>query len=357
MKNHTFYKALSLFLPLQILFIYVFLRNGYVAQNGFYNTIYTLIVGFLRKVFSLFSFSIGDIFYTVVIFVVLFYLIRAFRKKFWLNILKITSLISVLYFCFYFFWGLNYARTPLYKTLPLDLKKSQTLWLNDLCIQLINKTNDLQLRLAKSDTIKVTAPYGKAEILKKSTEAYNILDFDYPFLTYKNTSIKFSLYSKPLSYMGYSGYYNPFSAEAQVNSEIPLTQMPFTSCHEIAHQLGFAPEQEANFIGYLACIYSNVDFVQYSGYLTALSYSLNNLRYIDKEKYKERVYSINKGVLKNYAEENKFWQAHKNPTTPLFKSAYDHYLKANKQTAGIKSYSGIVKLLLAYHKEFPLIKS
>ena len=58
--------------------------------------------------------------------------------------------------------------------------------------------------------------------------------------------------------MGFAGYLNPFSGEAQVNDNTPLLGTAFTTCHEMAHQLGYAPEKEANFIGYLACI-SNED--------------------------------------------------------------------------------------------------
>jgi len=354
MKKHTVYKVLSLFLPLQIVGIYFIQRHISISQNGLYNYFYVFFVSLLRKINALFPFSIGDVFYTLIVVLIFYYLINIFRKKSWFFVLKITSLLSVLYFCFYLFWGFNYNRTPLYKTLNLNFNNSKSLSLNKLCTQLIYKANSLQLQLAKSDTLKVTAPYGKKSILIKSATSYKNLAKVFPFLAYKNPNIKFSLYSKSLSFMGYSGYYNPFSAEAQVNYEIPITQLPFTSCHEIAHQIGFAPEQEANFIGYLACINSDDAFVQYSGYLVALSYALNDLKYIDNKAYNKILYSINEGIFKNYRENNKFWQAHKNPTTPLFEIAYDKFLKANKQTAGIKSYSGIVKLLVAYYNENPI---
>lgn len=357
MKKNTVYKALSLFLPLQIIGVYYFQRHVSVSQNGLYNNFYVFLVEILREINVLFPFSIGDVFYTFLFLLIFYYLISIIRKNSWFFVLKLASLLSVLYFCFYLFWGLNYNRTPLYKTLNLNLNSTEILTLNQLCSQLIIKTNALQLQLAKSDTLKVTAPYDSKNILIKSAASYKNLAKAFPFLKYKNPNIKFSLYSKSLSYMGYSGYYNPFSAEAQVNYEMPLTQMPFTSCHEIAHQLGFAPEQEANFIGYLACIYSDDAFVQYSGYLVALSYALNNLRHIDNKAYNKILHSINKGIFKNYQENNDFWKRHKNPTTPLFESVYDKFLKVNKQASGIKSYSGIVKLLLAYHKDHPLKKA
>ena len=47
------------------------------------------------------------------------------------------------------------------------------------------------------------------------------------------------------NYVGFQGYYNPFTTEAQYNAELPNTYIPFTLSHESAHQLGFAREQEA----------------------------------------------------------------------------------------------------------------
>ena len=51
--------------------------------------------------------------------------------------------------------------------------------------------------------------------------------------------------------MGFSGYLNPFTNEAQVDILIPKYQLPTTASHEVAHQLGYAAENEANFIGIL----------------------------------------------------------------------------------------------------------
>ncbi len=60
------------------------------------------------------------------------------------------------------------------------------------------------------------------------------------------------MYSYLGNYLGFTGYYNPFTGEAQVNTTVPLFVQPFTTCHEIGHQLGYAKENEANFAGYLA---------------------------------------------------------------------------------------------------------
>lgn len=360
MKKNSLTKVLSILFLIQILTIPYILRHVTVSESGIYATISNFINGFFRTLFGKIPFSVGDIFYTLLSIYFLFILIkwlRHFKKQSLPFFLKLTSIVSVLYFCFYLFWGFNYAKEPLYKHLKLEMTPVNSEDLISLTTQLIQKINALQWQLAKADSLKVTVPYSKSTLLKEASDSYSNLSKKWIFLSYKHPSIKLSTYSLSLTYMGYAGYYNPFSAEAQVNSYMPKPSMAFTACHEIAHQIGYAPEQEANFIGYLACIYSDDAFVQYSGYLVALNYALNNLRQHDTTSYKKLTATIHKGVLNNYKESYDFWTAHKNPTTPLFEYIYDRFLKVNKQKEGIKSYSGIVKLMVNYHKEYPLRKS
>lgn len=47
-------------------------------------------------------------------------------------------------------------------------------------------------------------------------------------------------------------------------------------CHEFAHLKGFMQEDEANLIGYLACINSDDAFFRYSGYMGVLNYVEKN---------------------------------------------------------------------------------
>ena len=61
----------------------------------------------------------------------------------------------------------------------------------------------------------------------------------------KVSSVKNSILSTPLSYMGFSGYINPFTLEAQINVNTPQLYLPTTICHEIAHQMGYSAENEA----------------------------------------------------------------------------------------------------------------
>ena len=113
-------------------------------------------------------------------------------------------------------------------------------------------------------------------------------------------------------------------------------------------QLGFAAENEANFIGCLATIHHDDIYFNYSGYAFALRHCLNELYKRDKEQYDLLVSKINKGVLKNYQEVHEFWSAYQNPTEPFFRSTYNNFLKANNQADGMQSYSYVVALLVNY---------
>jgi len=350
---------LALFIT-QTLLINYLLTHLIINDSSCYHYFFKWLSHFQRVLFRKIPFSIGDFFYTVVVLYIFYNFIkfvRNIKKNIIPFVTKFLSLAIILEFCFYVFWGFNYARAPLKDTLKLNIKDIKVSDLITLNKALIFKVNKLQFKLAQSDSVKVSTLYSKKQILIESNDSYNGLAKKWPIFKNNTPSLKYSLYSIPLSYMGYSGYYNPFTGESQINSKIVKSYMPFTACHELAHQIGYAAEQEANFLGYLACINSKDLFVQYSGYLVALSYCISNLKKVDKAEYQILVNKINKGVLKNYKENYAFWKAHQNPSTKIFENIYDGFLKANKQARGIKSYYGIVKLITAYHKTYPLNKS
>ena len=146
--------------------------------------------------------------------------------------------------------------------------------------------------------------------------------------------------------MGFGGYINPITLEAHINYNTPMFNMPTTISHEIAHQLGYSAENEANFIGIVSSINSKNEYIKYSGYALGLKYLLNEVFKRNKNEYKLLRSTINKGVLKNYEQANQTWLKFKNPLEKYFKKSYNIYLKANNQTRGIESYNLVVNLLI-----------
>ncbi|WP_417876666.1 DUF3810 domain-containing protein [Winogradskyella sediminis] len=343
---------LVVFLGIQLLFLSQLKHFPEFVEQFYSNGLYVLISKLMRYAFGWLPFSIGDIFYTLAgIYLIRWFIIN--RKRIikdtinWL--IDIAATLSIAYFAFHMLWAFNYYRQPLNESLHLNADYTTT-QLVTFTKALIKKSNSLQLTLTKNDTVKVEMPYTKSEILAKVKDGYQTLSNKYTHLTYQPKSIKKSLYSLPLTYMGFSGYLNPFTNEAQVNGLISTYKFPTTACHEAAHQLGYAAENEANFIGSLAAIHNDDLYFKYSGYTFALRYCLAEIFKRDPELYDTIIVSVNPGILKNYQEVQDFWVSYKNPIEPIFEKTFDSFLKANNQSAGMKSYSYVVALLVNYYE-------
>ena len=144
------------------------------------------------------------------------------------------------------------------------------------------------------------------------------------------------------------------SGEAQVDHLIPKITLPFTSSHEVAHQLGIASESEANFIGFLAAAHHEDPYFQYAGYLLVLRYALLDINRYDKELFQTYIDRLPEGIVKNIRESDNFWRKYENPFEPLFKVFYDNYLKYNQHKDGLESYNQIMDLLISYEQEYTL---
>lgn len=295
-------------------------------------------------------FSFGDLVYGFAIIYILRWLyvhrkrLRTDTKN-WL--VDVGAAIAIIYFAFHIFWGLNYYRLPLHKSLGLNADYT-TEQLVDMAERLIIKSNAIHFNITKNDTVRVDIPLTKKEIFNLVEIGYENLNESFPSLEYNPKSIKSSLFSYPLTYMGFSGYLNPLTNEAQVDAMIPIYKFPTTSLHEIAHQLGYAAENEANFIGCLAAMNHDNIYFKYTGYTFGLRFCLNEIYFRDECLFEDMVADVNKGILKNYKEVREFWEAHENPIEPFFKLFYGNYLKANQQSKGMDSYSYVVALLTNY---------
>ena len=310
----------------------------------------------MRWLYGWIPFSLGDVLYTLISLFALRYLFTNWlyiRTKPFSFVKNILVVVSVAYLTFHLLWGLNYYREPIYKTLGLE-RSYTTEELHAFTSLLIDKTNELQFELAGNDSMQVSFPFSRREVYKKVSGGVNPLSEIFPDLKYQNPSIKGSLYSLALTYMGYGGYLNPFTLESQVNQKIPRFRLPVVSCHEMAHQLGYAAENEANFIGYLTALGNKDPRIKYAALSYALGYSLSELRYQDELKFQEFYNRVNPGIKKDFEELSQFWTSYQNPLEPVFKEVYSTFLKANNQTEGIKSYNLVVALLVTYHQQTPL---
>ncbi|WP_423998689.1 DUF3810 domain-containing protein [Maribacter sp. IgM3_T14_3] len=352
----SFKNAIAISLIPQIIIVkWLGTRPDLVEQ--YYSTgLYPVISKFFRLLFGWVPFSVGDILYFVLLILALVYLIKN-RNYIWRHKLQflqnIAMVLSVTYFTFHVMWGMNYYREPLAEKLELVPNKDYQDLL-EFTERLIRKTNESQFTITKDSSLAVNIPYSQKEIFDKTIQGYDNLKTIYPFLIYDRPSLKKSSFNTGLTYMGYAGYLNPFTNEAQVNDLLPNFRFPFVAGHEVGHQLGYSAENETNFIGYLVTSNNEDLYFKYAAYAYALGYCLNDVRRTDNEDFDRLMLLLNSGVKNNFQEMSIFWNSYENPMGPVFKSIFDTFLKANNQTEGIKSYSAVVLFLVAYHKDHPL---
>jgi hypothetical protein len=340
---------LPLFLLIQIVFLKVIAFFPDVVERFYSNGLYVFISKISRTVFGKIPFSVGDLLYAIAIIYAIYWLIKN-RKNGWRNItLSILSCISVVYFAFHFLWAFNYYRVPLFE--KMEIKREYTdADLLQFTEKLIVKTNEVQLAITKDKSKKVINPYTQNQVFEMTQNGYDNLSKQHSYFSYSVPSQKKSLLSLPLTYMGFGGYLNPFTNEAQVNDKLPMYGFPNVVCHEMAHQIGFGSESECNFIGFLAGIKNDDLYFQYSAYANALRYCLVNIGVKDQKLFEQLKQKIHPGIIENYRESETFWKQYDTFIDKAFHAFYDQYLKSNQQEDGIDSYNKFVDLLINYYK-------
>ena len=348
---------LSIFLFIQIGLVSFFSYHPLFIDRFYVNGLYPVIAIILRFLFGWLPFSIGDLLYAILIILVIRFIYLLIRNKDKSRIKLIFQFfagVSVFYFCFYLFWGLNYSRSPIRSSMQLKSEGFDIVKLEELSKKISYRTKQLHGQLANHDTLPVIVPYSKNKILKLTKTGFDRLGSKFEQFSYKTSSLKKSLFSLPLTYMGFSGYFNPLTGEAQVDHLIPKISLLFTSSHEVAHQLGIASESEANFVGFLAAAHHDDPYFQYAAHLLALRYALLDIGRYDKDLFKKYIDELPRGIVKNIREQDDFWKDYQNPFEPLFKLFYDNYLKYNQQEDGLESYNQIMDLLISYEDKYTL---
>lgn len=315
---------------------------------NFFSDFFQFQKGFHQMLFSQVPFSVGDVFYIALGIVLLYFILKISNKKSRkIFLLRLLIVLNILYFTYQLFWGMLYFQKPLFENLPkgaITLAETKALTLKYLVLckesrQLVKEDKNgvfmmTDLKKMKNDILQNQKNLQALEGHKKGE---NINAF------------KPSLFEGVISYSGILGYYNPFTAEAQYNAELPSTYLPFTLAHESMHQLGFAREQEANFTAYLIGKNATNLELKYSTEYFVLKSLLNSL----SEKNPEFV----KLVIQNYSPEMKrdrsadkaFANKHKGILDMIFEYTNDLFLKSNQQEGSV-TYSYFVDLLIRYER-------
>ncbi|MDD6175427.1 MAG: DUF3810 domain-containing protein [Firmicutes bacterium] len=351
----------ALILAAAALILTVFLAAASRGWNGFAEwyavTVYPVLVGSVGRFFGLFPFSVLEfgIVLLILLLLVLFVrlVVRLVRKKgsrgriLFGAFSRVLTLVLCLATVFMANCGVNYYRTEFSAFSGLTVQKSGTERLIRLCTLLAEHLNELAPQVEIGEDGLSAAD---ENLRQDAVAAMNRLGEEYPVLQGYYPQPKPVAASRGMSYLNITGVYSPFTIEANYNCDTVAYTIPVTVCHELSHLRGFMREDEANFIGYLACVRSGNTAFAYSGEMLAYVYASNALWSAgEKDAYRQIAASLPEICKKDLQADSTYWKAFETPVAQVSSQVNNSYLQANGQTDGVKSYGRFVDLLLAYY--------
>lgn len=269
-------------------------------------------------------------------------------------VLRLSSFICVIVSAFVLFGGINYTSLTFSEKAGYELEEADVDQLSQLCRLLSARAAAARLTLAleADGTINENyADYNPFRLIDDALDAYQNLPEEYAYLKRDYPRAKLAVSSPVMSNIHITGIYPYIIPEAVVNAQTPIMSLPHTICHEMAHQRGFAREDEANYIAYLACIHSDNPLFVYSGYYTAFTYAMDQLYLYDQKSWQEISSATSSGIWLDNLEESNFWQQYQTVSSEFTGSVNDTYLTVMDVDDGVHSYGRMIDLILVEEKQ------
>lgn len=269
---------------------------------------------------------------------------RSLRAGLW-----VFGILAILLSLFLIFHGINYARTPLAETMGLrqDLHSVDAL---EEAAQRLGKAASKERAHLLEDEEGVLMIPSLPDLWRGAQQGWDEASLHIPALNSRvRAKPKGVLLSKYWSYTHIVGLYMPLLVEPNVHIDQPDFMIPATAAHEIAHARGFAREGDCDFAAMVSCLYHPDPVWRYSGLISAWKSVARKLWEEDQARY-VTLYeeTLSEAVIRDLQAESRYWKAFETPIADISETVNDQYLKANREEEGVKSYGGVVDLLIAW---------
>lgn len=327
--------------------------DGFADFYGF--KVYPWVVEIFARISGIFPFSVAEIMviagvllalFSIVYFIVNIIKRKGRRLRFLLSSFSSVLLVgSVLLFEFTYGMGINYSRRPFSEIAGLKTgkyTKQQVLEVLEYAIANAAESGEC-IELDGSGHIVIPEDLsGRAvSAMKKLGEKYDALDSYY-------AGVKPVMLSELMCYGHITGIFTFYSMESNYNTMNNAEEIGHTVCHELSHMTGFMREDEANFIGFLACRDSGDDYLTYCGWYDIMIYLLNAYYSVcTSAEYSEVYRTIPDYIRKQLDMQNELWDRYETDFGEAAEAMNDVYLKINDQSDGTKSYGRVVDLMIA----------
>lgn len=269
-------------------------------------------------------------------------------------LVRVTRDCSVVVAVFYVVWGLHYARPRLpdreqWPPLEVDTGLLATLAQD----QVIAANRAYRSLHGGRDDIGAPTAWEAAQAGLDAA-----LDAAWPAVTHEmhlpasaawaRGPVKPLLLSPLLHRLGLSGFYFPFTGEANINATVPAVRRAHVIAHEKAHQRGVGPEDEANFLGWRVAATAEHPLANYAAATFAQGQLVNALARHDLERARALQAALLPGVRRDLEDVRDYWNRHRGPARDLSRKVNHAYLSGNRVEGGVDSYTRSAQLLVRF---------
>jgi hypothetical protein len=268
------------------------------------------------------------------------------------RLIVLASAFLIFYTGYTYLWGANFYGTTFAQQAELVDRGATAEELYQLTSSFALEANHLATTMVRDENGVFTAEV--KDIFADSGEIYDGISEEYPFLAGYSRTPKSMITSRLFSYMGFTGFYFPFTGESTLNVDAPICLLPATVAHELSHQRGVANEDEANFVAILTCLRSDNEIYQYSGCLLGYIHLSNALYKADKALWQQVYDTLNDSVLADLNDNNSYWSAIGSTSagataTEVSSSLYTSFASGYGEEDVMQKYEACVDLLVAYY--------
>lgn len=253
-------------------------------------------------------------------------------------VLSTLSVAAVIYLWFLTTWGFNYARQPLEARLPFDASRVTPAAVRALAEHAVREANRTHAAGHAAGFPEVNAmPQPLITALQ---------DVERELGRPRTTVIarpKYSLLTPFFRASTVSGMCDPFFLETLVNPDLTGPERPYVLAHEWAHLSGYAPEDDASFVGLLAALRAG-PAAEYSAWLELAFTAISQLQPVTQRLVLQ---NLEEGPRRDQqAIYDRVMGSRVEVVDKAAWTTYDQMLKAQGVEEGIHSYSRVVQLLI-----------
>ena len=343
-----------LLISLAWLAAYFLLRENRAVMNFLCKALVRPWHAFAGRLFSAVPFSVTEwvilslaALGVVLLVLLIVQLIRRRWAKAYRTGMTILSVSAAMFALFCLWWGVLYYSDSFTEQAGLERRDISVQELETVTRYFAEQANAAGEHVERGEDGVFRAD--KSDIFRRSPDIYGGAEQIFPCLAAPAVRAKPVLLSRLLSYIRYTGFFFPYTAEANLNADSPACLLPSTIAHELAHLRGVAREDEANFCAVVACMESGDEDYRYSGALLAYIYLGNALYRADYDAWREVYSTLSENVRADLRANNDYWARFETPAADVSEKVYESFLQTYGDDRGMQSYGACVDLLTVYY--------